>query len=60
MLNRKEYLAAVTLSSPQNKPVAIVQPERENPGSAAKPCAKPIKIDVSKSTLSVFVSIFLD
>ena len=37
ILNKNEYLAAVTLSNPQNRPVAIVQPERENPGSAARP-----------------------
>ena len=37
MLSKKEYLAAVTLSSPFHNPVAIVQPERENPGMDASP-----------------------
>jgi hypothetical protein len=37
MLNKNEYLAADTLSFLHNKPEAIVKPERENPGSAAKP-----------------------
>jgi len=37
ILSKKEYLAAVTLSKPENNPVAIVQPERENPGKAASP-----------------------
>ena len=42
--NKNEYLAALTLSRPSAKPVAIVEPEREIPGIAAIPCAKPIKI----------------
>ena len=37
ILNKKEYLAAVFRSKPKIKPVDIVNPERENPGSAAKP-----------------------
>ena len=37
MLSKNEYLAEVCLSNPKNKPVAIVQPERENPGKTAKP-----------------------
>ena len=60
MLKRKEYLAAVILSNPQKSPVAIVQPEREKPGRAAKPWARPINIDVFKSTWSFFASIFFD
>ena len=60
MLKRKEYLAAVILSNPQKRPVAIVQPEREKPGNAARPCAKPINSEVFKSTSSFFASIFFD
>ena len=55
--NKKEYLAAVTLSKPKNNPVAIVQPERENPGRAARPCARPIRIEVLISTFSRFAVI---
>ena len=35
--SKKENFVLVTLSNPVNKPVAIVQPERENPGNAARP-----------------------
>ena len=43
--SRKEYLAAVVLSAPPKRPVAIVSPERENPGIAAKPWATAISKD---------------
>ena len=42
ILNKNEYLAADFLSSPKNNPVAIVHPERDNPGKTAIPCASPI------------------
>ena len=44
--NKKEYFAAEVLSLPANKPVAIVSPERENPGNAANPWDIAIKIEV--------------
>jgi len=50
ILNKNENLAAVILSNPANNPVAIVKPERENPGNAAKPCAIDINIATLKST----------
>ena len=60
ILRRKEYLAAVVLSRPAKSPVAIVQPEREKPGSAAIPCAKPISIDVFKSTEFFFAATWVE
>ena len=48
MLNKNEYRAAVVLSEPFKSPVAMVKPERENPGSAARPCAIAIIIEVFK------------
>ena len=43
--SRKEYLAAVVLSLPDKSPVAMVKPEREKPGSAAKPWETAIIIE---------------
>ena len=37
ILSKNEYLAAISLFNPENNPVAIVQPERENPGNTAIP-----------------------
>ena len=60
MLNKNEYLAAVNLSFLFSNPVAIVKPERENPGKAAKPCATAINIDVFKSILFDFSCILFE
>ena len=37
---RKENCASFALLSPNNKPVAIVLPERDNPGNTAHACAR--------------------
>ena len=37
ILKRNEYLAEVSRFKPENKPAAIVHPERENPGKTANP-----------------------
>lgn len=39
---RNENLVALTLSTPNNSAIAIVEPEREIPGIIATACAKPI------------------
>ena len=41
-LAKKEYLAADFESRPITRPVIMVEPERETPGTKAKVCAKPI------------------
>ena len=40
---RKENCATVCLRLPSSSPVAIVDPERDRPGSAATACATPIR-----------------
>lgn len=57
--NRKEYFAAVVRSKPANKPVAIVKPERENPGNAAKPWAIAISMEFFKP-IFFLTEIFLE
>ena len=63
-LNKNEYFAALTLVKPHARPVAIVSPERENPGKTARPCAIPIKTDffvfTSSPSLENFWDIFSD
>ena len=43
-----------------NKPVAIVQPEREKPGNTAIPWANAIKTDCFKFSLSDLFALFFD
>ena len=59
-VSKNENFVAVSLSNPENKPDAIVKPERENPGKTAKPWAKPIIIAFLRFILSVFASKFLE
>ena len=52
MPTRKEILAAVFLSIPENNAVVNVTPEREAPGNIARDCEIPIKI-MSLSVMSI-------
>ena len=60
ILKRKENFAALTLSSPNISPVAMVKPDRENPGNIAIPCDKPINADYFQLKLSGLFLFFCD